>query len=49
MTLVQLEAKMDRIEKQMYREISKGNFDKADKLRNQYVDLSVKSLEMRMK
>jgi hypothetical protein len=32
----------------MYKEISKSNFDKADKLRKQYVDLSVKSLEMRM-
>lgn len=49
MTLTQVENKMDRIQKQMYKEISKGNFEKADSLRKQYVDLSVKSLSMRMK
>lgn len=36
--------KLANLEKRMYKEIEKGNFEKADKLRKQYVDLSVKSL-----
>lgn len=37
--------KMERIQKLMYREISKGNYEKANKLLKQYVDLSVKDLK----
>ena len=48
MTIFQMEQKMDRIHSRMYKEIAKGNFDKADKLRAQYVDLSVKSLAARL-
>ena len=44
MTIFQMSQKMDRIQRSMYKEIAKGNFDKADKLRKQYVDLSVKCL-----
>lgn len=39
---------MNSIQKRMYKEIAKGNFDKADALRKQYVDLSVKSLALRL-
>lgn len=48
MTIFQMEQKMNSIQKRMYKEITKGNFDKADALRKQYVDLSVKSLAMRL-
>ncbi len=48
MTILQMEQKMDRIQSRMYKEIAKGNFDKANKLRAQYVELSVKSLAARM-
>lgn len=36
--------KRERLEKQMYKEITKGNFDKADKIRKQIVDLDVARL-----
>ena len=36
------------LEKRMYNEISKGNFDKADKIRKQLVDLDVKSLNKKL-
>ncbi len=39
---------MSNIQNRMYREIAKGNFDKADALRKQYVDLSVKSASLRI-
>ena len=48
MTIFQMEQKMDHIQRSMYKEIAKGNFDKADKLRRQYVDLSVKSLAAKL-
>ena len=48
MTIFQMEQKMDRIQRSMYKEIAKGNFDKADKLRRQYVDLSVKCLAAKL-
>lgn len=34
--------KRERLEKNMYKEIAKGNFDKADRIRRQIVDLDVK-------
>ncbi len=40
--------KRENLEKRMYREISKGNFEKADKIRKQLVDLDVISLKKRM-
>lgn len=49
MTYTQICNKMERVNKQMYKEISKGNFDKADQLRKQYVDLNVKALAMIVK
>lgn len=48
MTAIQISDKMDRVQRQMYKEIQKGNYDKADRLRKQYVDLSVQSLAIRM-
>lgn len=48
MTIFQMEQKMDRIQRNMYKEIAKGNFSKADKLRAQYVSLNVKSLAARL-
>lgn len=36
--------KRENLEKRMYCEIAKGNFDKADKIRKQIVDLDVKKL-----
>ena len=48
MTIFQMEQKMDRIQRSMYKEIAKGNFYKADKLRRQYGDLSVKSLAAKL-
>ena len=36
--------KRERFEKQMYKEIAKGNFEKADKIRKQIVDLDVARL-----
>lgn len=41
--------KMKSVEKRMYKEISKGNFEKAAKLREQYVNLSVESLARKLK
>lgn len=40
--------KRERLEKQMYKEISKGNFDKSDALRKKIIDLDVKMLAMKM-
>jgi len=48
MTLFQMNQKRERTEKQMYKEISKGNFDKADKLRKKLVDLDVQILAAKM-
>lgn len=48
MTIFQMEQKMSNIQNRMYREIAKGNFDKVDALRKQYVDLSVKSASLRI-
>lgn len=39
--------KRDRLEKQMYREIGRGNFDKSDALRKKIVDLDVEILKLR--
>lgn len=36
--------KRERLKKQMYKEIAKGNFDKADKIRKKIVDLDVARL-----
>lgn len=36
--------KRERLEKQMYKEIANGNFEKADKIRKQIVDLDVARL-----
>lgn len=47
MTALQIMAKRDRIERQMYKAIEKGDYDKADRLRKQIVDLDVQSLAMR--
>lgn len=38
----------ERLEKQMHKEISKGNFDKADALRKKLVDLDVQMLAIKM-
>lgn len=40
--------KREALEKQMYKEIAKGNFDKADKIRKQLVDLDVATLKERI-
>lgn len=40
--------KRERLEKQMYKEISKGNFDKSDALMKKLVDLDVKILAVKM-
>lgn len=48
MTIYQMQQKMDNIQKRMYKEIAKGNFDKADKLRAQYIALNVKSLALKL-
>ena len=40
--------KRERLENQMYKEIAKGNFDKADKIRRQIVDLDVATLNARL-
>ena len=36
--------KRENLEKRMYKEISKGNFEKADKIRKQLVELDVSTL-----
>ena len=36
--------KRERLEKNMYKEIAKGNFDKADKIRKQIINLDVERL-----
>lgn len=40
--------KRDNLEKRMYKEIAKGNFDKADKIRQQIIDLDVASLAKKL-
>lgn len=40
--------KRERLEKQMYKEISKGNFNKADALMKKLVDLDVQMLAIKM-
>lgn len=40
--------KRENLEKRMYREMSKGNFDKADKIRKQLVELDVKNLSKKL-
>lgn len=37
-------AKREALEKRMYAEIAKGNFEKADKIRKKIIDLDVSSL-----
>lgn len=46
--MLKMMQKRERLERQMYKEISKGNFDKADALRKKLVDLDVKMLAMKM-
>ena len=41
--------KREKLEKRMYLEIHKGNYDKADKIRKQLVELDVKNLEIKLK
>lgn len=45
--MLKMMQKRERLESQMYKEISKGNFDKADALRKKLVDLDVKMLAMK--
>lgn len=40
--------KRERLEKRMYSEIKKGNYDKADKIRKQIVDLDAKDLAVKL-
>lgn len=40
--------KRENLEKRMYKEIAKGNFDKADKIRKQLIDLDVASLAKKL-
>lgn len=40
--------KREALEKKMYKEIAKGNFDKADKIRKQIVALDVATLKERI-
>ena len=40
--------KREALEKKMYKEIQKGNFDKADKIRKQIVELDVATLKERI-
>lgn len=40
--------KRENLEKRMYKEIAKGNFDKADKIRKQLVDLDVATLAKKL-
>ena len=40
--------KRENLEKRMYKEISKGNFDKADKIRKQLVELDVVTLAKKL-
>ena len=40
--------KRENLEKRMYAEIRKGNFDKADKIMKQLVDLDADSLKKRI-
>lgn len=37
--------KRENLEKRMYREISKGNFEKADKIRKQLVEFDVETFK----
>ena len=45
--MLKMMQKRERLERQMYKEISKGNFDKADDLRKKLVDIDVKILEIK--
>lgn len=45
MTLYQ---KRETVEKKMYKEITKGNYDKADKLLKQLVDLDVQVMKQKI-
>lgn len=45
--MLKMMQKRERLEKQMYREISKGNFDKSDALRKKIVDLDVEMMKLR--
>lgn len=40
--------KRENLEKRMYKEISKGNFDKANKIRKQIIDLDVENLTKKL-
>lgn len=40
--------KRENLEKRMYKEIANGNFDKADKIRKQIVDMDVASLAKKL-
>lgn len=40
--------KRENLEKRMYNEISKGNFEKADKFRKQIIDLDVANLAKKL-
>lgn len=48
MTMLQMSQKRDRLERTMYKEIAKGNFDKADSIRKKIVDLDVKMAAARI-
>ena len=43
-----IQKKRESLENRMYKEISKGNFDKADKLRKQLIELDVAVLAKKL-